>query len=244
MKSLVKWILAANLTALAVLSFVYPNLMVGPGKLIPGHVELETDCFACHAPLRGVESARCISCHKVADIGRRTTRGEPLAKPLTRVPFHQKLQRDDCIACHSDHSGVRRYRVSERFVHSLLAGDYREVCRDCHRAPDDRLHRQISGNCSGCHNDTAWTPADFDHDRYFVLDRDHDARCDICHTGSDYSRYTCYGCHEHTPENVRREHIEEGIRDFRDCVECHKSADEHDIRMPGGRGRSRDRDDD
>lgn len=53
----------------------------------------------------------------------------------------------------------------------------------------------------------------------------------------DYSRYTCYGCHEHTPDNIRREHIEEGIRDFDNCVECHRNADEHDIRGRGNETR-------
>jgi hypothetical protein len=92
-------------------------------------------------------------------------------------------------------------------------------------------------------------PATFDHDKYFVLDRDHNVKCVTCHERNDYSRYTCYGCHEHSPEKIRREHIEEGIRDFKNCVECHRSADEHDIRMPG-RGRKgerrhgRERDDD
>lgn len=36
------------------------------------------------------------------------------------------------------------------------------------------------------------------------------------------SRYTCYGCHERTAANIRREHIEEGIRKFANCVECHR----------------------
>jgi cytochrome c2 len=36
------------------------------------------------------------------------------------------------------------------------------------------------------------------------------------------------------PAKIRREHIEEGIRDFDNCVECHRSADEHDIRGRGG----------
>jgi hypothetical protein len=62
-----------------------------------------------------------------------------------------------------------------------------------------------------------------------VLDRDHNTRCVTCHVRNDYQQYTCYGCHEHTPANIRREHVEEGIRDFNDCVECHRSADEHDI---------------
>ena len=49
MSRTLKWILAANLIVLAILAFVYPHLMVGPGKLIPGHAKLESDCFACHA---------------------------------------------------------------------------------------------------------------------------------------------------------------------------------------------------
>jgi hypothetical protein len=81
-------------------------------------------------------------------------------------------------------------------------------------------------------------PATFDHDRYFRLDRDHNARCATCHVRNDYRRYTCYGCHEHTPANIRGEHIEEGIGDFADCVECHRSGDKHDAR---GHGREHDR---
>ena len=49
MSRLLKFVLFANLAVLAVLAFVYPHLMVGPGKLIPGHSKLEANCFACHA---------------------------------------------------------------------------------------------------------------------------------------------------------------------------------------------------
>jgi hypothetical protein len=51
-----------------------------------------------------------------------------------------------------------------------------------------------------------------------------------CHVRNDYSRYTCYGCHEHTPDNIRRKHVEEGIRQFDNCVECHRSGNKHDIK--------------
>jgi len=67
MSRILKLILAANLIVLAVLAFVYPHLMVGPGKLIPGHKPLEADCFACHTPLRGATADRCIACHKLPD---------------------------------------------------------------------------------------------------------------------------------------------------------------------------------
>lgn len=236
MSRALKWVLAINLAMLAVLSFVYPHLMVGPGKLIAGHQKINADCFACHTSFTGVQSEKCVNCHKPADIGRLTTTGAPVVKPLTKTPFHQELSSQDCVACHSDHAGVKRYQVQGRFNHALLKKGISEKCDACHKAPADTLHRQISGNCAQCHTQTRWTPATFDHDKYFVLDRDHNTRCVTCHVRNDYQQYTCYGCHEHTPANIRRKHVEEGIRDFNDCVECHRSADEHDIR---GRGKRR-----
>ena len=53
---------------------------------------------------------------------------------------------------------------------------------------------------------------------------DHNATCSTCHVGNDYSRYTCFGCHEHTPSNIRAKHEKEGIRNFENCVACHRSA--------------------
>lgn len=242
MSKILKIVLAANLFALAILAFIYPHLMVGPGKLIASHAKLETDCFACHGPFVGASTERCMSCHKPDDIGKLTTLGQPIHKPLTHTPFHQKLLKQDCLACHSDHAGVKRFRSDGRFEHALLLPDARQECQSCHQSPSDSLHRQITGNCSQCHNQQQWVPATFDHDKYFALDRDHNVKCATCHVRNDYSRYTCYGCHEHSPEKIRREHIEEGIRDFKNCVECHRSANEHEIRMPAGRGGRHGRD--
>jgi len=249
MSKIIKIVLAVNLIVLAILAFVYPHLMVGPGKLIPGHGKLETDCFACHAPLSGATTERCTTCHKQEDIGKLTTLGQTIQKPLTSTPFHQKLLKQDCLACHSDHAGVKRFRTEGRFNHALLQADARKECQSCHKSPTDSLHQQITGNCNQCHTQQKWVPATFDHDKYFALDRDHNVKCATCHVRNDYNRYTCYGCHEHSLEKIRREHIEEGIRDFKNCVECHRSADEHDIRMPGrgqeqGGRNGRERDDD
>jgi len=240
MSRLLKWILAVNVAVLAALTFIYPHLMVGPGKLIAGHQKINNDCFACHTALIGVQSEKCVACHKPADIGRLTTAGLPVVKPLATTPFHQELASQDCVACHSDHAGVKRYQTQGRFNHDLLKKSTSEKCQACHKAPTDTLHQQITGNCGQCHAQSKWTPATFDHDKFFVLDRDHNTRCVTCHVRNDYKQYTCYGCHEHTPANVRREHVEEGIRDFNDCVECHRSANEHDIRNRGGRGGGHD----
>lgn len=230
MSKLLKIILACNLVALAALAFIYPDLMVSPGKLVAGHKLLEGDCFACHAPFTGASSTRCTSCHKPADIGRLTTTGAVLTKPATKAAFHQELNSHDCVACHSDHAGVKRFARARSFDHTLLKQATRDQCQSCHKTPTDALHKQITGNCLQCHTQEQWTPATFDHNKHFVLDRDHNTSCVTCHVRNDYSRFTCYGCHEHTPDNIRREHIKEGISKFDDCVECHRSANEHDIK--------------
>ena len=235
MNRTVKIVLAANLIVFTILAFVYPHLMVGPGMLIPGHAKLEGDCFACHAPLSGADSPRCIVCHKPEDIGRLTTTGLPVTQPLTTTPFHQKLINQDCMACHSDHAGAKRYRIQGHFKHDLLQKETREQCQSCHKVPTDSLHQNITGNCAQCHSQEKWKPATFDHFKLFALDRDHNVSCVTCHLRSDYRNYTCYGCHEHTPEKIRREHIKEGIREYNNCVECHRNADEHDIRGPYGK---------
>jgi len=233
MSKLLKIILACNLAALAALVFIWPELMVGPGKLVPGHKALEGDCFACHAPLTGASSARCVSCHKPADIGRLTSAGVLLVRPVVKAAFHQELIMQDCVACHSDHAGVKRFARQRQFDHALLKKTTRDQCQACHKSPTDALHQQITGNCLQCHTATKWTPATFDHNKYFVLDKDHNVSCATCHVRNDYNRFTCYGCHEHTPDNIRRKHIKEGISKFDDCVECHRSANEDDIK---GRG--------
>lgn len=219
-------LVSLNLLLLLALVFVYPHLMVSPGPLIAGHANIATDCFACHAPLRGAASSRCIACHALPDIGLRNTQGIPIARKTLKVSFHQDLLEQNCMTCHSDHAGPKLTQRSRKpFSHGLLRSNVREQCQTCHRAPADKLHTKITGNCNQCHAQTAWKPASFDHDKSFVLDRDHNVECVTCHVGNDYSRYTCYGCHEHTVQNVLREHRDEGIRDLDNCVRCHRRAD-------------------
>jgi hypothetical protein len=275
---MIKLILALNLAIIAVLVFIFADQMVSPGKLIYDHRASESDCFACHTVFFGASSEKCISCHKVADIGVITTKGVPVADKKVKVPFHQKLLEQDCVACHSDHAGVAKYRIRHQFSHKLVDPLVREKCASCHQKPSDPIHRQVSDTCSQCHTTDKWKPATFDHNllkkaerekcvtchkakvpsdkfhrqvsdkcgqchtikkwspstfdhkKFFVFDRDHDVKCTICHSTDDYKKYTCYGCHEHSPEKVREEHWEEGISDYENCVACHRSADEDEAK--------------
>ena len=221
------WILVSlNLALLVALAFIYPHLMVSPGALTAGHSEITTDCFACHAPLRGASATRCIACHALPDVGLRSTKGKLIVHKTLKVSFHQDLTEQNCMACHSDHVGAKLLQKSRKpFSHELLRIAVREQCQTCHRAPTDKLHGKITDNCSKCHQQSGWKPATFEHEKSFVLDKDHNVECATCHVNSDYSRYTCYGCHEHTVQNVLQEHRDEDIRDLDNCVRCHRSAD-------------------
>ena len=46
-----------------------------------------------------------------------------------------------------------------------------------HVAPRNGMHKQLVGNCAQCHKAEAWKPATFEHGKFFVLDKDHNATC-------------------------------------------------------------------
>ena len=127
-----------------------------------------------------------MGCHAVATIGLKTSRGQPLARTRPGPAFHQALTTTDCLACHTGHAGPRLSHLSgPRFSHDLLKPGIRPLCATCHVPPDNALHRGVQGNCSSCHTPRAWTPATFDHQRFFPLTGPHNARCATCHTGGD-----------------------------------------------------------
>jgi hypothetical protein len=199
--------------------------MISPGPLAPAHAELATDCFACHVPLRGATSERCVSCHAISDIGLRTTKGSPLKSPGPKTAFHQQLSTQDCMACHRGHEGSALSQGSRTsFSHDLLLPAASAKCATCHTPPDTTIHRGMSANCGQCHSQQGWKPAKFDHAKLFLLDGDHNVACATCHVDNDTSRYTCFGCHVHQPDAIRAKHLDEGISNFENCVQCHRSA--------------------
>ncbi|THD05528.1 class III cytochrome C family protein [Panacagrimonas perspica] len=210
-----------------VFAFVSPRTAISPGALLGAHESIGDDCFACHTPLLGSRPEKCVTCHAVDRIGLFTTAGQPIGP--TKAAFHQHLTEHDCMACHAEHRGTASARTMKPFSHELLDPTVRAECASCHVKPQDSLHGQIDGGCQQCHRSDAWRPATFDHARFFLLEGEHEAACATCHVAGDfanYTNYTCYGCHEHSPAGIRAEHVEEGIRDFENCVKCHRSADE------------------
>jgi len=219
-------IVSINLVALVLLTIFVPHLMVSPGTTIKAHSEIATDCFACHTPFMGSTAENCITCHTVSNIGLKTTQDVAIAKEKKNVAFHQSLLEEDCVACHSEHKGVKPFRPVGQFSHALLDATIKQACNRCHTNPGDNLHLKMADNCNRCHTQEAWRPATFEHDKYFRFDRHHDTDCNTCHIENNYESYTCYGCHEHSRSNIRGEHLEEGIDEYENCVDCHRSGDE------------------
>ncbi|HQV99100.1 MAG TPA: class III cytochrome C family protein [Bacteroidia bacterium] len=259
------------------LMYQFPHTMLNPGELVEGHQELNSKCLSCHTPFKGLPNEKCITCHKLSEIGKDSLK--PKGKD-EKILFHQNLSDQECTTCHTDHKGLKPGMSISKFSHEILSitdfnkcnschvqpadslhkplstdckschntkgwkadvvfdhemiqGAAKNNCSSCHKVPDDTFHHSFKDNCDKCHTTSKWKPSTFDHSNYFVLDKDHNAECITCHTNNNFKAYTCYGCHEHSESKIRSEHIEEGINNFTNCVSCHKSADEHDIRMNG-----------
>ena len=132
----------------------------------------------------------------------------------------------NCVGCHT----TSEWKLIS-FNHELL-GDKKNICQSCHskNIPTDELHRSLSTSfqCMQCHSTTSWKPSTFDHAKYFKFDENHPSNCSGCHDSkANFKSYTCYNCHEHNQQRITEKHIDEGIRNFKDCVRCHRSGNEH-----------------
>ncbi len=180
-----------------------------------------TDCIACHTQDKPVNHypGQCSACH--------TTNAW-----LPATFDHKTAGATDCISCHTPDKPANHYAGQCSACHSINAWlpasfDHKAAgatdCIACHSA--DKPANHYSGQCSTCHSTSAWEPASFSHT--FPLNHGGaNQECTLCHTSTNYSSYTCYGCHEHTPANIQDEH--EGISNLNDCVRCHPDGREHD----------------
>lgn len=166
-------------------------------------------CQSCHADgvYRG-KSVTCVSCHQ--DRFNATTQPnhrtagyattcegchsvvswKPAAVDHSRFPLVGAHRAVTCNSCHSD--GVYRGRPS--------------TCVSCHQAKFDATTRpnhraaSIPTICQSCHNETAWTPATFDHaaTRFPLAGAHRAATCASCHSDGVYTGKptTCVSCHQ------------------------------------------------
>lgn len=169
------------------------------------------NCLTCHTDHVGVNGkatksfdhdilpsfSKCVECHKAEG---------------DRV--HKDRYSDDCASCHTTKSWKK---IS--FFHEKAKW---QKCIECHRIPKDEMHTNDDTKCLECHNTKAWKPSSYNHDKYFLIDKDHKVACSKCHDAGTYNLYTCLNCHEHATRKIIREHQKEGMRNFGDCLWCHR----------------------
>jgi hypothetical protein len=169
-----------------------------------------TDCYSCHQKddeHNGEFGTDCAACHTPND-----WEGASFDHNLSDFPLTGAHVSVDCEKCHTN-------------------GQFKGLdttCFACHAEPTEHAG-DFGTDCVACHTTTAWTPATFNGEHSFPLDHGESgvSSCATCHPAG-YKTYTCYGCHEHNESNIRSEHLEEGISNFENCMECHADGREHD----------------
>ena len=179
------WLLAA-----------FPHVMINPGALVKGHQDIRNKCLSCHKPFWGIESQKCIACHKLADIGKDDSNSRK-----NIILFHQKLADQNCTSCHTDHKGINPGNSLNKFNHALLPAAEKAKCNNCHDKPSDNIHKQITSDCNSCHNINGWkSEVAFNHDKIQGADK---SSCISCHKPpADSYHHTfkdnCATCHTTT----------------------------------------------
>lgn len=228
---------------------LFPYHTINPGVMIEDHMRLKNDCLSCHTPGAGVQTEKCIACHQLSEIGIKLVDGTEKNILNNRSNLlHQSIINIKCYDCHTEHNGLSRENATLTFRHDVLELDLQKECSNCHlpQKPEDVLHRSLGKaiQCVDCHTTDRWKPSTFDHKKYFRFDRNHPSNCSNCHdVNKTFTTYTCYNCHEHSPDRIAQKHIKEGIRNFGNCVECHRSGDEKETEGRGNKKHGRDRDD-
>ena len=82
--------------------------------------------------------------------------------------------------------------------------------------------------CATCHTTTAWTGATFNHTYFPTNHGNANGVCATCHTNSsDYTVFTCTGCHEHggnNSANFRHPNVGGYVYNSVNCYQCHRNG--------------------
>lgn len=188
-------------------------------------------CQNCHQEEQGDFSPdTCFGCHALDD--------------QINMLQHQVEMGGTCLECHD---GVDRMRSFDHQAVFHLDGSHLGVecqgchveqlyqgtpseCKDCHAEPE--IHFGFFGlTCDYCHETLGWYPALLTQHTFPIDHGDQgESECQACHLAS-YGEYTCYSCHEHSPEDVADKHrdIKFTEAELLNCTACHLDGQVHEI---------------
>jgi hypothetical protein len=217
----------ADQTAAAMISFPHEQTgysLVKHQRWADGRALACRDCHDPRAASYAFQPQWCATCHRQID--------------AAYIDRHVAKYSADCLACHHE---------LQSFTHPTfpLSGGHANVkCDRCHASPDfsrvaakcnachadPKIHAGLFGtDCAVCHTIDAWLPAKLaKHDFPIGHGGEGDIACTTCHVKS-YADYTCYNCHAHTDTiEIRNKHVEEGLLEFSDCMQCHADGRTHE----------------
>ncbi len=213
-------------------------------------------------PITGVHAVSCLDCHTSGTFERIPNdcfschQKDYLA---TSNPNHQQLGfLNDCEICHSLDPGWKPARFDGHNsvyplngAHATIANDCAAchqgnfnttptTCFGCHEADfnsttdPDHAAAKFNHECEDCHNEIAWEPSTFNHDReYFPIysgpHRGTWNSCTDCHTtANNYSAFSCIECHEHNQNRMHNKHREVSGYSWQSsaCFSCHPTGRE------------------
>ena len=219
---------------------------VSPGLLSAAHGSLETNCAACHTPLKSADSTKCVACH--------ATNTALLERQSTA--FHATV--GSCSTCHIEHQGATIRPVTmdhlalanvglERVRQNLANPSNRRLltwirehnspvaanqthpkvtaaeaalnCSACHGTKD--RHQKLFGeDCASCHGTASWIIPEFVHPSAGSTD------CAQCHRAPP----------SHYMEHFRM--VSQAVARVTDarvdqCFRCHQTTSWNDIKKVG-----------
>lgn len=196
-----KVIVLALVVVCILLMYQFPHAMLNPGELSQGHQKLNNKCLDCHNPFWGIANDKCITCHKLSEIDKDTMEMLQGDAVSTKIRFHKFLANQKCTSCHTDHKGLKPEMTLSEFNHDLLPTAMINSCNKCHGQPSDNLHRQLTDNCSSCHNSKGWKQeVVFHHDMIQIA-----------------AKTNCVSCHETPDDNFHKQ-----LKD--NCDKCHSTT--------------------
>lgn len=180
---------------------------VSPGPLSTAHASLETNCAACHTPLKSADATKCIACHATS------------TALLQRQPtaFHASVQ--TCSTCHVEHRGSTVRPVT--MDHNVLADiGLERVRRNVENPSNQRLLTWLRQHESSDATDPT-------HPR--VTSTEAALNCSTCHGTKDRHQKLfgedCASCHG-TASWTITEFVHPSPRST-ECAQCHRAPPSH-----------------
>lgn len=212
------------------------------------HAAISSQCVSCHNGDYNNTPNTCAGCH--LDDYTQTT-----------DPSHSTLQfTTECTTCHTENSWApatfpnHNDYYALNGAHAVIAnecaqchvGGYNNTpntCAGCHiedyNATTEPSHAAtgFGTDCASCHNETAWEPANFNHDaQYFpIYSGAHQGvwdQCTDCHTNpNDFSVFTCISCHTNPETDQEHNGVNGYAYNNSLCLACHPTGNTEGVFM-------------